>query len=309
MSYALKQISKAYDKAYEVYFDNLSKIVIMSDCHRGDGSQADNFSKNQNIYFVALTHYEKNKYTYIELGDGEELWENKNISDIIETYTNIYWLLSQFYHDNRLLFIYGNHDIVKKADKYVRRYLSSYYDVHQKDYASLFPNIKILESILLKYGETDKKILLLHGHQADYMNSRLWKLSRFLVRYLWRPLELIGINNPTSAAKNNKKKKQIEKILTYWSNCNKQMIIAGHTHRAIMPNAGAELYFNDGSCVHPRCITAIEIENGEISLVKWCYKVRQDAILYIGRDVLEGPVKLTKYFNDKLEEEKAAIKI
>ena len=28
-------------------------------------------------------------------------------------------------------------------------------------------------------------------------------------------------------------------------------------------------FFNDGSCVHPRSITGIEIENGEISLIKW----------------------------------------
>jgi predicted phosphodiesterase len=297
--YALKQISKAYRQACEVYFDDLSKLVIMSDCHRGDGSLADNFSKNQNIYFVALTYYEKHKYTYIELGDGEELWENKKISDIIEMYANIYWLLSQLYHDNRLFFIYGNHDMVKKKDKYAQRYLSSYYDVHQKDYAALFPNIKIFESILLKYAETNKKIFLFHGHQADYMNSRLWKLSRFLVRYLWRPLELVGVNNPTSAAKNNKKRKQVERNLISWSYIHNQMIIAGHTHRAVMPRVGEELYFNDGSCVHPRCITAIEIKNGEISLVKWCYKVREDASLYIGKDVLEGPIKLNEYFNNE----------
>jgi predicted phosphodiesterase len=112
---------------------------------------------------------------------------------------------------------------------------------------------------------------------------------------------LIGVNNPTSAAKNNKKKKQIERILTSWSINQNQMIITGHTHRATMPTVGEPLYFNDGSCVHPRGITAIEIENGEVSLVKWCYKVREDATLYIGRDVLDGPIKLKEYFNAALE--------
>lgn len=298
---ASKRISRAYDFAHEIYFDDISKFVIMSDCHRGDGSLADNFSNNQNIFFLALQYYENNKYTYIEIGDGEELWENKNISDIIELYNSIYWLLSQFYYDNRLFFIFGNHDIVKKNEKYIKKNLSHYFDVHQKAFVPLFPNLKIYEGIVLKYAETDKKIFLLHGHQADYINSRLWKLSRFLVRFLWRPLELIGVNNPTSAAKNNKKKKQIERILTSWSINQNQMIITGHTHRATMPTVGEPLYFNDGSCVHPRGITAIEIENGEVSLVKWCYKVREDATLYIGRDVLDGPIKLKEYFNAALE--------
>ncbi len=36
----------------------------------------------------------------------------------------------------------------------------------------------------------------------------------------------------------------------------------------MFPEVGEISYFNDGSCVHPRCITAIEIENGTIKLVR-----------------------------------------
>lgn len=75
----LKRISKVFESADEISFDDTSKIVLMSDIHRGDGSWADDFSKNQNLYFAALTHYYNENYTYIEIGDGDELWKNKKL--------------------------------------------------------------------------------------------------------------------------------------------------------------------------------------------------------------------------------------
>ena len=77
------------------------------------------------------------------------------------------------------------------------------------------------------------------------------------------------------------------------------MLIAGHTHRPSFPKVGEPMYFNDGSCVHPRCITSIEIEKGEISLVKWSMMTRQDRSLYVEREVLEGPVKIDDFFKGR----------
>ena len=66
------------------------KIVLMSDCHRGTGDWSDTFLKNQNIYFSALMNYYEKGYTYIELGDGDELWENKRMKDISEIHNNVF---------------------------------------------------------------------------------------------------------------------------------------------------------------------------------------------------------------------------
>ena len=115
------------------------------------------------------------------------------------------------------------------------------------------------------------------------------------MRYLWRPLELAGCNDPTSAAKNYQKKERIEKRLSAWANKHGTLLVAGHTHRPVFSKPGDGYYFNDGSCVHPRCITALELERGKIALVKWSMKVREDNMLYIGRDVLEGPTSLAEY--------------
>jgi hypothetical protein len=126
------------------------------------------------------------------------------------------------------------------------------------------------------------------------MNSSFWPVSRFLVRYLWKPAEFLGVQDPTRAAKNNRVRRRVEKSLSRWAENNGKILIAGHTHRPVFPMPGQSLYFNDGSCVHPRCITAIEIKDGGITLVKWSRKTREDGTLYVGRDILAGPVRLEK---------------
>ena len=74
-----KRLDRLFETAPRILFSNKSKIVLFSDCHRGDGGAADNFAKNQNIYFHALNYYYENGFAYFELGDGEELWENKSL--------------------------------------------------------------------------------------------------------------------------------------------------------------------------------------------------------------------------------------
>jgi len=290
------RLSKVFDSAKQIPFDDSSRIVLMSDCHRGDGSWGDNFSNNQNLFFAALTYYYQKNYTYIELGDGDELWENRRLEQITTVHSDAFWLMSKFFKRQRLYMLYGNHDMVKKNHNYVANKYTSYYDEGINKHVPLFPNIKLYEGLVLNYTITGNNIFLIHGHQGDFLNYNLWKLARFLVRYLWRPLELLGLHDPTSASKNYDKKGAIEKKLMDWIVQENQMLIAGHTHRTAFPKTGEPLYFNDGSCVHPRCITAIEIENGSISLVKWTLKTKLDRTLYVGRVILEGPVKLQDFF-------------
>jgi UDP-2,3-diacylglucosamine pyrophosphatase LpxH len=292
-----KRLSQVFKTAEEIPFDDLSKIVLMSDCHRGNGSWLDAFSKNQNLYFVALSHYYNENFTYIEIGDGDELWKNNSFSDIKQEHSNIFWLLSKFFNERRLHIIFGNHDIVKKNIKFVKNNLYEYYDDRLKKTLPLFKNIKVHEGLILKYIPTNDKIFLIHGHQGKCINDRMWWLGRFLCRTLWEPLSSLGINDPTSAAKNYDIKEAVEKKLIEWVKKRKHMLIAGHTHRPTFPDAGELPYFNAGSSVHPRCITAIEITEGSILLVKWNVKTKKDGSLYIGREVLAGPAKLEDYFN------------
>lgn len=297
---SLKHISKVFRSAEEVAFDDSSRIVLMSDCHRGDGNWNDDFSRNQNIYFAALTYYYERSYTYIEIGDGDELWENKRFSDIVRVHSDVFWLLSKFFERKRLYLIYGNHDMVKRNCKFVKSNLYQYFDERKKEYVPLFENIKVHEGLILKHRFDKYKIFLIHGHQVELLNNELWKLARFLVRYFWRPLNFFGINDPTRTAESYPRKHAAEKKLIEWVKKEKQMLIAGHTHRPMFAEVGDPLYFNTGSGVHPRCITAIEINCGQIELVKWYINTKKDGTLFIDRKVLAGPIKLKdaveKYF-------------
>jgi len=105
------------------------------------------------------------------------------------------------------------------------------------------------------------------------------------------------MRDPTGAAMNYAKRDTIERKIIAWGQRTKQMTIAGHTHRPVFPDVGSPLYFNDGCCVHPYGITGIEIVNGEISLMKWSVKARQDGVLFTSKEVIAGPQKLTDYFS------------
>ena len=285
---AMKRLSRVFESAKEIPFSDSSRFILMSDCHRGDGSWADDFA--------ALTHYYANNYTYIEIGDGDELWENNKLFDIIQTHSDVFWLLTRFHEKGRLYLIYGNHDIEMRDGGFIRKNCCRHHFVQEEpSYLNLYENIRHREALILKHTETGGKIFLVHGHQADFANSELWRFTKFTARYLWRPLELFGANDPTSAAKNVRKMKSTGKKLAEWSKIENQMLVAGHTHKPVFPKVREAPYFNDGSCVHPRCITGIEIANGSIVLVKWSIKAKKDGGLYVGRDIMEGPRKLADY--------------
>ena len=89
-----------------------------------------------------------------------------------------------------------------------------------------------------------------------------------------------------SASGSGKKKGKVEKRLSEWANTNKQLMIAGHTHRPSFAENREDFYFNDGSCVAAGAITGIELVDGRIRLVKWSMKTKNDNYVYIGREVL-----------------------
>ena len=68
-----RKLDKIFKSAKRLSIDNNTKIVIMSDCHRGAGDNFDNFVKNQNLFEAALRYYYRRGFIYIELGDGDAI--------------------------------------------------------------------------------------------------------------------------------------------------------------------------------------------------------------------------------------------
>lgn len=290
-------ISQAFKKAKKVPLKKEDKYIFFSDLHKGDNSYADDFAQNMAIYNHALKHYFEEDYTYVELGDGIELWENTSFAPIYKTYKDTFDLLKLFNHKNKLYLIWGNHDMEFRDPKMVEKMWHLIHTPKNITDKDIFFNLKYFESLLFEIEGTQKTILAFHGHQADYMNYVHWKVNRFFVRYFWLYLQKwFGINDPTSPAKNYKNLIRVEKNLNKWILKNKnQMIICGHTHRPRFPDPGEIPLFNDGSCVHPDCIVGIEIVQFQISMVKWSLHREPDGTTQIKKVTLEGPTDLNKF--------------
>lgn len=279
------RLNKAFEGALMLPLCEHTKYVVFSDCHRGIGNGNDNFLKNECLYLQALKYYFANNYTYIELGDSDELWENRSIEAIKNMHPKAFGLMSEFYCQKRFFSVFGNHDIVKSNPNFSKKYFSTYYCDENDCHRALFPDIVFYPGIILKDRCTNNDIYLTHGHQATLLNSTLWPLSRFLVRYIWKPLEAIGFRDPTSAAKNHHQKQLAEKRLNAWATKYQHRLITGHTHRPML-SASDTSYSNSGSCVSPYGITCIEIIGTDIRLVKWAIDAKSDRTLYIKKQPL-----------------------
>ncbi len=286
-----RRLDKAFKHAPVLPLDNSTRYVIFSDCHRGNGTNNDNFLKNQHLYLAALKQYYREGFTYIELGDGDELWENRNIEQIKEIHSDVFHLLSRFYSQKRLYMLYGNHDMVKKYARFSKKKWNDYFCTAKQCRTALFPEIKFYPALILRNPKTGKELYLTHGHQAALLNSTLWRVNCFLVRYIWKPLEQTGILDPTSAAKNYTTKQRTERRLTAWAEQHGRILITGHTHR---PMAGIDTpnYINSGSCVHPCSITCIELCGTTATLVKWYMGTRENGDFYLDKSVLANITQL-----------------
>jgi hypothetical protein len=181
-----RRLMKAYRNARVETFDDTSRFIIFSDCHRGDNSLSDEFSRNQNIYLFAMNYYYYNGYTYIEAGDGDELSEHIRFRHIRLAHSDIFMTLKKFFDEDRMILLYGNHNMFLKNPDYVRKHYEQYYDEYTEQMSDLFPGLIAEEALLLKHRVSGQEILTIHGHQGDLMNDQLWYITMFMVRFFWR---------------------------------------------------------------------------------------------------------------------------
>lgn len=290
-----RRLTEAYAGARVEYFDADSRYVFFSDAHRGDNSLSDEFARNQNTFLCALDYYYEEGFVYVETGDGEELWEHSNFKHIRFAHSEVYDVLKKFHDDNRLILLYGNHNMYLKDPTYLERNLYHFYDEYSEEYCELFEGLTAHEALLLKHRKTGQEILALHGHQGDFMNDQMWRFSMLALRYFWRFMHMIGFRNPASPAKNVHKMHKIERNYNKWISKHRMMLICGHTHRSKFPKHGELPYFNSGCGVHTKGITCIEIVNNEIMLVEWRIRTARDGILRVERQVVRGPQAVENY--------------
>lgn len=296
----ISRLNKTFHNAFPLPFDDNSKMVFFSDTHRGMDNLSDEFGRNKHIYNYALKYYYQNDFTYVEVGDGDELWENVDFEHIHNAHKPTFDTLKKFHADGRMYMIYGNHDIQRSDGDYVRHNYYSTVDEYTEIEEYLFPGVVMHESIILKHRKTGQEIFVIHGHQGDLLNDQWWKLSYVLIRFFWRFLHIAGVKYAASPAKNRQKRHRIEKNITKWTKKTGIMVICGHTHRPKFPSPKDPPYFNCGCCIHPRGINCIEIIYGKIYLVTWAMSSKKDGTLFIKRTVTKGPEPIINFSGNEL---------
>ncbi len=272
-------MKKTLDRLYENCPEKPLKppILILSDLHMGDGGGSDDFKANSGIYLALLREYFPKGHTLVLLGDIEELWED-DLVDILLTYPEIFSWHKKFHQEGRLIKIVGNHDIFLEERKFFARAKAV---LRKRGLEELYDLLPPPSLPALKMKLEEGEIFLFHGHQLDFLSNALWKLSRFFVRYLWKPIQIMLRVSTASPAKGSRKRRALEREYYKWAEKRRKVIVCGHTHRAMFASSigkqettgevyrmSLPVYFNSGCGIYTDGkITAIEISHGKIRLL------------------------------------------
>ncbi len=100
------------------------QLIIFSDQHKGAGDGADEFRHCRPAYEAALQHYRSAGFTLVLLGDVEELWE-QGFRAVRRAYDSVLKLEGSF-PAARYYRLWGNHDDEWMSDRKVRKRLAPY---------------------------------------------------------------------------------------------------------------------------------------------------------------------------------------
>ena len=294
-------------------FDYSHKFIILSDQHKGAKDDADDFALAENNYLAALDYYYQHGFYYISLGDCEEFWENTFLQ-VKEHNQASFKKEKLFIKADRFVKIFGNHDLYWDNDPLASFNLKSIYGQAVTIYEGLVLQATINQkkvAIFLTHGHQGD--LQSDGNWfSKWFVSTVWApLQAYLKMNLNTPS-----NNDTLKSAHNKMMtdwvadqtdlllitghthQPVFASLTHIESLYKQLADAKANHqndlivkleKAIkdtfftadnIPDFTAykSTYFNSGCCCFDDGdITGIEIEGGNIRLVKWKYDAEHNS--------------------------------
>lgn len=244
----IEKISQALDKAFDramkqqeaICIDiHRAKLVIFSDHHRGSRDGADDFKVCEQAYNAALVYYDRLGYTLLVMGDVEELWEDWPEATV-KAYAHTLELEGNFHRDGRYIRFWGNHDDAWRHPDLVEQWLVP--ALHVKKDEPPLP-LKVHEALILYAGKSGKEVgtlFLVHGHQGTFDSERIAPISKFLLRYFWRPLQRIVKFSFNTPAMDFGLRYEHESAMYSWSVKKNVVLIAGHTHRPVFKSESHE---------------------------------------------------------------------
>lgn len=308
LSKLLADILRGNDKEGPILpFDiNTGRFIVFSDQHKGTRDEADDFRLAEKNYTNALQYYYDKNFSFINLGDCEELWENTPDA-VMKVNKPVLEKELSFLSQNRYYRIFGNHDLEWKYPLQQTLYLDK-----------VFGNtLHVYEGMVLQtqYNNKTWSLFLTHGHQGDQRSDGN-AFSKWVVAAIWTPIQRFLSISTNSLSDSFGLVDAHNIIMHEWSATQHQLLlIAGHTHKPVFASldhidrlthqletaqlagnqplvertiselearrrdyAGKQFvksdalpsYFNSGCCCFDDGdITGIEMEDGFIRLVKW----------------------------------------
>ena len=209
-------------------------IIIFSDLHRGARNAADEFRRTERAYRAALAYYLRLGHTLVVLGDAEELWEERP-QVVLDAYSDCVALEAQFHQAGRYVRVWGNHDDAWQFEDSVQRYLRPVYGGRP---------LVAYEGVLLEVmegGVALGHLLLVHGHQGDARSDQWAWLSRWVIRWLWRPYQRLTQAQVNTPATQYDLRHKLNRAMYAWAaRQSKLILIAGHTHHPVFRSMSHE---------------------------------------------------------------------
>jgi UDP-2,3-diacylglucosamine pyrophosphatase LpxH len=210
------------------------QYIIFSDLHRGARTAADEFRRTERAYRAALAYYLRLGHTLVVLGDAEELWE-ETPAVVLASYQQTFALEAQFHQRGRYLRIWGNHDDEWQYEPRVRQLLTPIYEGQP---------LRVYEGVLVEAKEgpqTLGTLFLVHGHQGDRKSDDWSWLSRWVIRYLWRPYQRLTRAKVNTPATSWDLRHKLNQAMYAWAEQQpKLVLIAGHTHSPVFRSLSHE---------------------------------------------------------------------
>jgi len=285
---------------------NSGRFIFLSDAHKWDRSDVDFFNPVESVYLGALKSYNNDGYTLVLLGDIEE-GAGDMLPHVVHNYPDTFAKEVGFF-PGRYVRIYGNHDHDWKKDD-IRKLLDgvmgspvsvwpamvlgdrimvvhghegdlfsdelhSFTQVILRGFKKLAEKLfggkpsaaensrvrNLRAKLLYKWAKRNGMIVVAgHTHLAYFESMSLTRLTYKGISHLEKTLKAAPPTALDGELRNDlaRKKHFMMAHDRFWKK------------NESLPEGALPLYFNAGCCKYEDGLTAIEIAEGKISLVKW----------------------------------------
>jgi predicted phosphodiesterase len=302
---------RLYKNATLIPIDDRDRFVIFSDFHLGNRTSRDDFASNSELFMYILEHYYlQQNYTLVLNGDIEEL-QKFDLYTIKKNWSDLYDLFDRFDQKKQFYKLIGNHDIdlylgkhtdcnrnlksslrldykhnpififhghqassyYRRANRFITmglRYIATPLGI--KNITRAYNNQKVhkTEQRIYNFSYQMKIISIIgHTHRPLFESLSENDLLKFKMEYLLREYA------ESSKRKQKKLLKHIEKYKQKIKRIYEEENRFGSIDSIYNSDLIVPVMFNSGCVIGKKGLTAIEIENGNISLVHWFDKGQQ----------------------------------